>query len=62
VLMVCWNNFVFMSYLLLCCADDFPFYLLSVFSLFFAGTDAILKDPNDDFKIIDFVHLVKISS
>jgi transcription elongation factor SPT5 len=26
------------------------------------GSDAILKDANDEFKIIDFVHLVKISS
>jgi transcription elongation factor SPT5 len=28
----------------------------------FLGSDAILKDANDEFKIIDFVHLVKISS
>jgi len=26
------------------------------------GSDAILKDANDEFKIIDFVHLVKISA
>jgi len=26
------------------------------------GSDAILKDSNDEFKIIDFVHLVKIAS
>lgn len=26
------------------------------------GSDAILKDANDEFKIIDFVHLVKIAS
>jgi hypothetical protein len=25
------------------------------------GSDAILKDANDEFKIIDFIHLVKIS-
>lgn len=25
------------------------------------GTDAILKDPNEDFKIVDFVHLAKIA-
>jgi transcription elongation factor SPT5 len=24
------------------------------------GTDAILKDSNEDFKIVDFVHLAKI--
>lgn len=24
------------------------------------GTDAILKDPNGDFKIVDLVHLAKI--
>jgi hypothetical protein len=28
----------------------------------FLGTDAILKDANDEFKIIDFVHLVKIAA
>jgi transcription elongation factor SPT5 len=27
----------------------------------FAGSDAILKDANDEFKIIDYVHLVKIT-
>lgn len=26
------------------------------------GSDAILKDPNEDFKIVDFVHLAKIAS
>lgn len=25
------------------------------------GSDAILKDPNEDFKIVDFVHLAKIA-
>lgn len=30
--------------------------------LYLSGSDAILKDANDEFKIIDFVHLVKISS
>jgi transcription elongation factor SPT5 len=25
------------------------------------GTDAILKDSNEDFKIVDFVHLAKIA-
>lgn len=29
---------------------------------FFSGSDAILKDAKDEFKIIDFVHLVKIAS
>ena len=26
------------------------------------GSDAILKDPNEDFKIVDFVHLAKIAA
>ena len=26
------------------------------------GSDAILKDSNEDFKIVDFVHLAKIAS
>lgn len=26
------------------------------------GSDAILRDANEEFKIIDFVHLVKIAS
>jgi hypothetical protein len=26
------------------------------------GSDAILKDANEEYKIIDFVHLVKIAS
>ena len=25
------------------------------------GSDAILKDSNEDFKIVDFVHLAKIA-
>jgi hypothetical protein len=36
------------------------FYLFSTFRLL-PGSDAILKDANDEFKIIDFIHLVKIS-
>jgi hypothetical protein len=28
----------------------------------FIGDDAIIKDANEEFKIIDFVHLVKIAS
>jgi hypothetical protein len=27
-----------------------------------AGSDAIVKDANDEFKIIDFIHLVKIAA
>jgi hypothetical protein len=28
----------------------------------YPGSDAILKDANDEFQIIDFVHLVKIAA
>jgi transcription elongation factor SPT5 len=43
------------------CNRSRMFVLTCSFS-FIAGSDAILKDQNDEFKIIDFVHLVKIAA